>query len=153
MGKATKICTKCKRGLPETATKCSCGCTEILNKKDCDDILNKYHRSSEKEKYQMYQDEQYRKILDFVLPKEEIQTIIYNKNTSNRKYKSYVSISSPISQPIPTSQNIPKCPICGSTNLSKITIAQKAGKIALLGIFGMGDNGKTWKCNNCGSKF
>ena len=56
MGKATKICTKCKRGLPETATKCSCGCTEILNKKDCDDILNKYHRSSEKEKYQMYQD-------------------------------------------------------------------------------------------------
>lgn len=153
MGKATKICTKCKRGLPETATKCSCGCTEILNKKDCDDILNKYHRSSEKEKYQMYQDEQYRKILDFVLPKEEIQTIIYNKNTSNRKYKSYVSISSPISQPIPTSQNIPKCPICGSTNLSKITIAQKAGKIALFGIFGMGDNGKTWKCNNCGSKF
>jgi len=53
----------------------------------------------------------------------------------------------------PTPQNIPKCPICGSTNLSKITIAQKAGKIALFGIFGMGDNGKTWKCNNCGSKF
>lgn len=53
----------------------------------------------------------------------------------------------------PQQQNIPKCPICGSTNLSKITIAQKAGKIALLGIFGMGDNGKTWKCNNCGSKF
>ena len=53
----------------------------------------------------------------------------------------------------PTPKNIPKCPICGTTNLSKITIAQKAGKIALLGIFGMGDNGKTWKCNNCGSKF
>lgn len=51
------------------------------------------------------------------------------------------------------STNIPKCPICQSTNLSKITTAQKAGKIALFGIFGMGDNGKTWKCNNCGSKF
>lgn len=49
--------------------------------------------------------------------------------------------------------NVPKCPICGSTNLSKITITHKAGKIALFGIFGMGDNGKTWKCNNCGSKF
>ena len=49
--------------------------------------------------------------------------------------------------------NIPKCPICQSTNLSKITIAKKAAKIALFGIFGMGDNGKTWKCNNCGSKF
>lgn len=50
-------------------------------------------------------------------------------------------------------QNIPKCPICQSTNLSKITNARKAGKIALFGIFGAGDLGKTWKCNNCGSKF
>ena len=49
--------------------------------------------------------------------------------------------------------NKPKCPICQSTNLSKITTLQKTGKIALFGIFGMGDNGKTWKCNNCGSKF
>lgn len=49
--------------------------------------------------------------------------------------------------------NIPKCPICQSTNLSKITNARKAGKIALFGIFGAGDLGKTWKCNNCGSKF
>lgn len=49
--------------------------------------------------------------------------------------------------------NIPKCPICQSTNLSKITNTRKAGKIALFGIFGAGDLGKTWKCNNCGSKF
>ena len=52
-----------------------------------------------------------------------------------------------------TPKNTPKCPICQSTNLSKITTVQKAGKIALFGIFGMGDNGKTWRCNNCGSKF
>lgn len=51
------------------------------------------------------------------------------------------------------SSNIPKCPICGSFNLSKITTTKKVAKIALFGIFGMGDNGKTWKCNNCGSKF
>ena len=50
-------------------------------------------------------------------------------------------------------KNIPKCPICQSTNLSKITNTRKAGKIALFGIFGAGDLGKTWKCNNCGSKF
>lgn len=148
MGKATKICTKCKRGLPETATKCSCGCTEILNKKDCDDILNKYHRSSEKEKYQMYQDEQYRKILDFVLPKEEIQTIIYNKNTSNRKYKSYVSISSPVSQPTPTPQNIPKCPTCGSTKVHPISAGKKAIGFAMVGIFSK-NFGKSYECDNC----
>ena len=53
----------------------------------------------------------------------------------------------------PKEGNIPKCPICQSTNLSKITNARKAGKIALFGIFGEGDLGKTWKCNNCGSKF
>ena len=49
--------------------------------------------------------------------------------------------------------NKPKCPICNSTNLSKITATKKIVKIAAFGIFGMGDNGKTWKCNNCGSKF
>lgn len=47
----------------------------------------------------------------------------------------------------------PKCPICGSMNLTKISTAKKVVKIAAFGIFGMGDNGKTWKCNNCGSKF
>lgn len=49
--------------------------------------------------------------------------------------------------------NKPKCPICQSTNLSKITTAKKVMKIAAFGIFGMGDNGKTWKCNSCGSRF
>ena len=52
-----------------------------------------------------------------------------------------------------TQSNKPKCPICQSTNLSKITTTSKAGKIILFGIFGAGDIGKTWKCNNCGSKF
>lgn len=53
-------------------------------------------------------------------------------------------------------KNIPKiiCPICQSTNLSKISITSKAVKIGLFGIFGaIDDAGKTWKCNNCGSKF
>lgn len=47
----------------------------------------------------------------------------------------------------------PRCPICGSTSLSKITNTHKVMKIAMFGIFGIGENGKTWKCNNCGSKF
>lgn len=50
-------------------------------------------------------------------------------------------------------QNIPHCPICGSAKLSKISGAKKAIKIGLFGIFGAGDLGKTWKCENCGSKF
>ncbi len=49
--------------------------------------------------------------------------------------------------------NIPRCPTCNSTNLSKISTAKKATKIGLFGIFGAGDVGKTWKCNNCGTKW
>lgn len=48
--------------------------------------------------------------------------------------------------------SVPKCPTCGSPNLSKISTTKKVAKIAVFGILGMGDNGKTWKCNNCGSK-
>lgn len=53
----------------------------------------------------------------------------------------------------PVKTNVPKCPICQSTNLSKITTLKKATKIAVFGVFGFDDTGKTWKCNNCGSKF
>ncbi|MCF2554419.1 hypothetical protein [Faecalicatena contorta] len=53
----------------------------------------------------------------------------------------------------PIVKNIPRCPICQSTNLSKITTTKKATKIGLFGILGTGDISKTWKCNNCGSKF
>ena len=50
-------------------------------------------------------------------------------------------------------KHVPKCPICGSENLTRLTTMRKAAKIALVGIYGLGDCGKTWKCNNCGSKF
>ena len=153
MGKTTKICTKCKRGLPETATKCSCGCTEILNKKDCDDILNKYHRSSEKEKYQMYQNEQYKKMLEFVLPEEEVLTIKFCKNKDQSKYKQFISHSnSTVSTPQPTPQNTPKCPTCGSTNVEKISTAKKAFGFAMVGLFSS-NLGKTMHCRNCGYKW
>lgn len=78
--------------------------------------------------------------------------------TYNLRIKEYESIEekskklNTLQNSRPTS-NIPKCPICGSTNLSKISGMKKAAKIGLFGIFGAGDLGKTWKCNNCGSKF
>lgn len=52
------------------------------------------------------------------------------------------------------SSNVPKCPTCGSTNVSKIAVTKRAVKIGLFGIFGaMDDAGKTYKCNGCGCKF
>lgn len=49
---------------------------------------------------------------------------------------------------------VPKCPICGSTNIKKISFTSRAVKTALFGAVGaIDDAGKTWKCNNCGSRF
>lgn len=49
---------------------------------------------------------------------------------------------------------IPKCPICGSFNVKKITITTRAVKTAAFGVFGAVDEAaKTYKCENCGSKF
>lgn len=50
-------------------------------------------------------------------------------------------------------KNVPKCPICGSTNLEKISLGNKAGSVAAFGVFAVGHVSKTYKCKSCGSKF
>lgn len=52
----------------------------------------------------------------------------------------------------PTPQNIPKCPTCGSTNVERISTAQKAFGFALVGLFSS-NLGKTMHCKNCGYKW
>lgn len=52
-----------------------------------------------------------------------------------------------------TNKNVPQCPICQSTDLSKISSVWKAASIGLFSLFGADDIGKTWECNNCGCKF
>lgn len=49
-------------------------------------------------------------------------------------------------------QHIPKCPICGSTNLKKLSFTNKAVSV---GVFGLLSNkiNKTWECKNCKSTF
>ena len=46
-------------------------------------------------------------------------------------------------------QNIPKCPTCGSTNIRKIKAGERTASIIGFGIFSRKAN-KTWKCENCG---
>ena len=48
--------------------------------------------------------------------------------------------------------NHPKCPTCGSENLSRIS---GIGTISIFGNFGTtnGEAGKTFKCNNCGYRW
>lgn len=49
-------------------------------------------------------------------------------------------------------QNIPKCPICGSTDLKKLSALDR-GVSAFM--FGLGSNkiGKTYECKNCKATF
>lgn len=45
---------------------------------------------------------------------------------------------------------VPKCPSCGSSNVSKIDIINRAVSFKLVG-FASSKIGKTHKCNNCGT--
>lgn len=49
---------------------------------------------------------------------------------------------------ITVSNNIPKCPTCNSTNLSKISTMSKAGSVAMWGLLSQKVK-KTWHCNSC----
>ena len=43
----------------------------------------------------------------------------------------------------------PKCPTCGSTNLSKVSTMSKAGSVFMFGLLSQKVK-KTWHCDNCG---
>lgn len=52
----------------------------------------------------------------------------------------------------PETTNQPKCPTCGSTNIEKISIKQKAVGGVLFGLFSSNVR-KTMHCKNCGYKW
>lgn len=54
--------------------------------------------------------------------------------------------------PNKSSENVPKCPTCGSTKIKKISGLSKAGSVAMWGIFSRKVH-KQWHCNNCGSEW
>ena len=135
-----KICLKCTKEITnKKLTVCPfCECIDLLDKDSYDSIIQNYKNASNTAKQMFYKDPTFIKLMNYhpeMFKREMPNPVIYTKPQSQQN------------------ANKPKCPICQSTNLSQITTVQKAGKIALFGIFGMGDNGKTWKCNNCGSKF
>ncbi len=79
------------------------------------------------------------------------ETLEYHKNrTSEQQAKNLARMKKEKDK-----QNcIPKCPICGSTNINKITLGNRAVKTAVFGVVGaVDDAGKTHECDNCGSKF
>ena len=51
-----------------------------------------------------------------------------------------------------STENVPKCPTCNSTNIEKISLTKKAVGGALFGLFSS-DVRKTMHCKNCGAKW
>ena len=52
-----------------------------------------------------------------------------------------------------TTVNIPRCPICQSTNLKKITVGSKLLAAGMVGVFAAPYTSKTYECMNCHAKF
>ncbi len=50
-------------------------------------------------------------------------------------------------------ENIPRCPICSSSQIHKISMTNKAVSAVTFGLLAAGHVSKTYKCNTCGSKF
>lgn len=50
-------------------------------------------------------------------------------------------------------ENIPKCPICSSTKIHKISLTNKAASALAFGVLSAGHVSKTYKCDTCGAKF
>lgn len=49
--------------------------------------------------------------------------------------------------------NIPKCPVCSSTQIHKISVTNKAASAIAFGFLAAGHVTKTWKCDICKSKW
>lgn len=50
-------------------------------------------------------------------------------------------------------KNQPKCPVCSSTNIHKISLTNKAASTIAFGVLAAGYVSKTYKCDTCGAKF
>lgn len=74
---------------------------------------------------------------------EEREVNVENKTSTN----TVNSAPKPV-----TRTSVPRCPTCGSTNISKISLTSKAVGGAMFGIFSSNIR-NTYKCNDCGYKW
>ncbi len=84
------------------------------------------------------------------LSEEEKQAIL----NEVRKQQTIEAMTRPAEKPAPVehepvSDNTPRCPTCGSTNIRKIDGLERGTSVLMLGLFSKKIN-KTFKCKNCG---
>ena len=123
-----KYCPKCGHSFPEDWNECNeCEVELVYEEKDRELILSQ----EEKE----YYDKKSRGYLN--------QEFV--KRGETLTFEAY-----PYKQD--KDQHIPKCPICGSTNLKKLSALDRGTSVFMLGL-GSNKIGKTYQCKNCKSTF
>lgn len=119
------ICPKCGEKIPDTSRKCkNCGWDGVASY-----LLNEPRRK------------------DNIRRQQEI-----NERDRRERERELQMTQQIISNNPPEPVCVPKCLICGSTNVKKISGVSRTASIGFWGIFSK-KIGKQWHCNNCGSDF
>lgn len=89
----------------------------------------------------------------YVKPNPLFDEELYNKRIALEKSQQEATLDMMRMEKQQTQRaNVPKCPTCGSTNVERISTAQKAFGFALVGLFSS-NLGKTMHCKDCGYKW
>ena len=139
-------CPKCGNIIipPENDKKCNyCGEECLPTHISTSDVL---HHDWEKLPNQIILEE-------YVKPNPLFDEELYNKRVAlEKRQEEATSNRLRMEKQQAQKANVPKCPTCGSTNVEKISTAQKAFGFALVGLFSS-NLGKTMHCKNCGYKW
>ena len=128
----------------QTPNKCPvCNCTEvvdsILTEEEFETISKFTHNRQVLDKMiELKKNDP----IDFELKLAQFETTTMNKNKAKKSYSSYNSA------PSTTTQNVPHCPTCGSTNIQKISDTKRWLTTGLFGL-ASSDVGKTMVCKKC----
>lgn len=129
-----KLCEDCGGTLvetPYTSSEVVCGNGTLSSKEIETDIMEHYVKTNPQ-----YNPEEYEKL----------------SKQRNEKWKRQDELLAIKNRNEREQANKPKCPTCGSTNISKIGTLERGVSVSVFGLFSS-KLGKTMKCNNCGYKW
>ena len=142
-------CTKCKMTYPDDGEWDVCPECDIklITNKERDELKRKDIDRKTNALYESLRQEYKQKGIQFT--KQDFEDYLQSKRIEQlSKYKE----ASKNNIETKKSDDVPKCPICGSLKIQKISSMNRAVNIAIWGIFSTKIN-KQWHCVKCGSNF
>ena len=148
-GDDTMYCTKCKMTYPDDGTWEVCPECDIklITNKERDYLREVEKRNNLNVLYDSLRQKYEKNGMKFT--KQDFEDYLQSKRLE--QYSQYKNATN-INNIDTTMDSTPKCPICNSKNLKKITVTNRAVSIAIFGILSTKIN-KQWHCNDCGTNF